>query len=56
MGEDHGVMGGQGLKLIGGAGKGQAGQARNFCRHGVRKADGRGKACPHGGAALGQFH
>ena len=55
MCEDHGIMGGQRLELVGRGDEGQAGDASDFFRHLLGKADGCIEARPNGGAALGEF-
>ena len=56
MGHHHGVMGGQGLKLVGGGGEFHVGDGGDAFCHLFGKADRRGKPGAHGGAALGQLH
>ena len=56
MGEDHGVVGGQRLELVGRRGEGQAGDLGDLLRHHVGEADRRVEAGADRRAALGQLH
>ena len=55
MAEDHGVMGGQGLELVGCRDEGQASDGGDLGRDKLGEADGGVEAGTDGGAALGEF-